>query len=106
MFDSAASFAFFDSTGETVKIVYRPGGNIYLNGFEIDSESVGRQIRFPQPKHRDRHVQIVDGAITASWLPTFDVDGGTYNVYFGTSPDELENLAMELFEPEITFSGE
>ncbi|CAM1502568.1 Fc.00g073440.m01.CDS01 [Cosmosporella sp. VM-42] len=106
MFDSAASFAFFDSSGETVKVVYKPtGGNIYLNGFEIDSESVGRQIRFPHPEHRDKHVQAKAGAVTASWLPTFDVDGGTYNVYFGKSPDKLKNLAMELFEPEITFSG-
>ncbi|KAF4992967.1 hypothetical protein FDECE_13551 [Fusarium decemcellulare] len=106
MFDSAASFAFFESTGGTVKVVYKPtGGNIYLNGFEIDSESVGRQIRFPRPEHRSGNVPAKNGAVTASWLPTFDVDGGTYNVYLGTSPDKLNNVAKTLVNPKITFRG-
>lgn len=106
MFESAASFSFFDTTGGTVQVVYRPtGGNMYLNGFEIDSESQGRQIRYPLPQHRDDSVEAEDDAVAASWQPTFNVDGGTYNVYFGTSPDELEKLVMDLYDPEITFSG-
>jgi hypothetical protein len=61
--------------------VYKPrDGNVYLNGFEIDSESMGRQIRFPKPVHREEKVEAPDGVVAASWERTFNVDGDEFNV--------------------------
>jgi hypothetical protein len=75
------SWTTFTSNGDTTEVVYKPrGGNIYLNGFEIDSESMGRQIRFPKPAHRDDQVEAAGGVVSASWERTFNVDGDEFNV--------------------------
>lgn len=75
------SWTVFTSDGGTTEVEYKPrDGNMYLNGFEIDSESMGRQIRFPKPAHRDQEVDAPGGTVSASWERTFNVDGDQFNV--------------------------
>jgi hypothetical protein len=105
MYDSAESWVHFESDGGPVKIVYKPSkGNMYLNGFEIDSESIGRQIRHPFPRHFSTGVPTTNDAFIASWKPTFNVDGGTYTVYIGTSATNLKRVAVDLIDPVYKFT--
>ncbi|KAK0391430.1 hypothetical protein NLU13_0930 [Sarocladium strictum] len=92
--------------GDETEVVYSPrGGNVYLNGFEIDSESMGRQIRFPKPAHRDEQVAAPSGVVSASWKRTLNVDGDEFDVYIGTSPDDMRLVGSRVHEPEFNLTG-
>lgn len=99
----------FNATGDPVKITYTPSGadnRVFLNGFEIDGPSLGQQISFPYPENKDERIQLEDGSVVASWTAPSKVEGATYNVYLGTSPDELTVVESGLTEPQVTIPGE
>lgn len=65
---------------------------------------MSQQITFPTPSHRDERVESEDGdSATASWRAV--ESASSYNVYLGTSPTELESVALEIAETEATFTG-
>ena len=89
-------------------VVYTPeggDGRVFLNGFEIDTPAIDQQVSFPSPRHRDEHLEPEDGdSLTASWTPA-GTDSATYNVYMGTSPDDMEMLSEGQSETTVSFSG-
>lgn len=78
---------------------------MFINGLEIDGPDLAHQISFPSPAHRDERVEPADGdSITATWRAAESAT--SYNVYLGTSPSELESVALEVTDTETTLSGE
>lgn len=91
-----------------MEITYTPSGGdnrVYLNGFEVDGPGIGQQIRFPTPENKNERIQGDGGSVAASWGASSNVEGATYDVYLGTSPDELESVATGLTEPQTTLEG-
>ncbi|CBX99296.1 similar to Pectin or pectate lyase-like protein; Polysaccharide lyase family 1 [Plenodomus lingam JN3] len=111
IWESGASYLKFNATsGKPVHIVYTPNtsadGRVFLNGFEIDTPSLDEQIRFPSPNHRNERVEMDEGvsSVTASWTGARP-GNVSYDVYFGTSRERLENVAKGLSETSTTLSN-
>lgn len=110
VWDAATSYVEFSvSDGKPVKVTFTPsGGNkhVYLNGFELDGPSMDQQIAFPFPENHNEHIELgSDGTIEASWRAAPGVSGNKYNVYLGTSVDELHSVGDGLEETSVTFTG-
>lgn len=91
-----------------MEVTYTPSGadnRVFLNGFEIDGPGLGQQISFPYPENKNERIQPEDGSITATWNAPSNFEGATYDVYLGTSPDELELVESGLTETQATLSG-
>lgn len=98
----------FTSSGDPVEVTYTPSGadnRVFLNGFEIDGPGLGQQISFPYPENKNERIQPEDGTVTATWNAPSNVEGATYDVYLGTSRDELELVESGLTETQISLSG-
>lgn len=118
IWQSATSYISFtvNSPDQSVEVVYTPSppsgdddgdddGRVFLNGFEIDTPTMDKQVSFPSPRHRDEHLQPEDGdSLTASWLPA-GTESATYNVYMGTSSDDMSVVSEGQSGTETTFSG-
>lgn len=79
---------------------------VYLNGFEIDTPALKNQISFPTPAHRDERIEPEDGkSVLASWLSPTEARGISYDVYFGTSSDDLEVVSEGVNSTTATLSG-
>ncbi|KAL4904182.1 hypothetical protein BDW74DRAFT_168602 [Aspergillus multicolor] len=112
IWESQTSYITFtvSSASDPVEIVYTPSGGdglAYLNGFEIDTPSIGNQISFPSPAHRENHLEVEDGSdsIMVSWRAPADVESPTYNIHLGTDPDNLAGSSEGLTEPTVVFGG-
>lgn len=100
---------FTASGSDAVEITFTPSGadsRVYLNGFEVDSPAIDQQIGFPVPENKNERIEAEGGSVSASWKAPAGVEGPTYDVYLGTSADELELYEGGLAEPAVTFSGE
>lgn len=110
IWESATSYVTFSvgAGNGTVDIVYTPseGGLAYLNAFEIDTPAIENQISFPAPAHRDERLEPEGGnSVVASWLPPMEAKDISYDVYFGTSPDELKVVSEGVNSTTATLSG-
>lgn len=98
----------FSASGSgPVEIIFTPSGadnRVYMNGFEVDSPSVDQQASFPFPENKNERIES-DGSVAASWRAPAGVEGPTYDVYLGTSPDELELVESGLADSAITLAG-
>jgi hypothetical protein len=65
---------------------------------------MGQQIGFPEPENKNEWLQS-DGTVTASWTAPPDVPDATYDVYLGTSPEELSSVATGLAETSTILDG-
>lgn len=111
IWESATSYSTFPvgAGNRSVDIVYTPseGGLVYLNAFEIDTPAMENQISFPIPAHRDERLEPEDvKSVVASWLPPSVAENISYNVYFGTSSDELEVVSEGDNRTTATLLGE
>ncbi|KAL5335709.1 hypothetical protein BJX70DRAFT_390527 [Aspergillus crustosus] len=81
---------------EPVEIIYTPSGGdgrVYLNGFEIDTPALGKQISFPTPSNRDERLEPEEGSsVVAAWKAPADIESPTYNIYLGTDPESFEQF--------------
>ncbi|KAL4877864.1 pectin lyase fold/virulence factor [Aspergillus karnatakaensis] len=97
------------SADEAVEIVYTPSGGdgrVYLNGFELDTPAIGSQISFPSPSHRDERIEPEDGSsVVASWRAPADIESPTYNIYFGTDPENFEQSHEGATETNAVLAG-
>lgn len=77
-----------------------------MNGFEVDTPATGNLVSFPSPSHTDEHIDL-EGAtsLTASWVAPPLPKSPKYNVYFGTSPDNLTRVSVRQEDTSIVFSG-
>ena len=112
IWESATSYLTFTvgSADQAVEIVYTPevgeeeGAGVFLNGFEIDTPALENQISFPQPLHRDERIEPADGeSIVASWTPSSTP--ASYDVYLGTSPEDLQIVDEALNGTQTTLTG-
>lgn len=97
------------STSQTVQVVYTPSGGdgrAFLNGLEIDSPSLGNQLSFPIPRHRDERVDLKGASTTtASWRAPKSASP-TYNIYLGTSATTLKSVSLGQTGTSVTLPGE
>ncbi|KAL4888897.1 pectate lyase [Aspergillus ambiguus] len=111
IWEAATSYVRFsvNSTDQIVEITYTPSGTdglAYLNGFEIDTPSMGNQVSFPTPAHRDERIQPESKVnLTASWRRPVSANSPTYDVYLGTSANSLAVVGKGLSEEQIVLSG-
>lgn len=100
---------FTASGSDPVEITFTPSGannRVFLNGFEVDGPAIDQQIRFPVPENKNERIETEDGSVSASWRAPAGIDGPTYDVYLGTSADELDVVDSGLTESKVTFTGE
>lgn len=96
------------SGSSPVQITFTPSGadnRVFLNGFEIDGSPMDQQISFPTPENKNERIEAGDGTVAASWTAPAGVEDALYDVYLGTSADELDLVESRLSEPQITLSG-
>ncbi|KAM5343799.1 hypothetical protein ACJ41O_012336 [Fusarium nematophilum] len=110
LWEAATSYIEFSvSQGQTVEVIFTPGGgdeHIYLNGFELDGPNIQHQIAFPHPENHDEHVELGErGSTQASWRAPFGTSAAKYNVYLGSSADELQSIGEGVTETSIALTG-
>ncbi|RYP41483.1 hypothetical protein DL767_000988 [Monosporascus sp. MG133] len=111
IWETASSYVKFEVDGpsQEVQVTYKPtagDGLVYINGFEIDTPHLGQQIAFPTPHHRDERIQLRGGdSTTASWNAPSDLEGVTYDVYLGTTADDLTVVTRGLTETSVELTG-
>ncbi|KAI9155674.1 putative pectate lyase [Paramyrothecium foliicola] len=111
LWESASSYVTFTTTGtsQTVTITFTGSGadgRVFLNGLEIDTPSIGNQIRFPTPAHRDERVDLKGGStFTASWKAPSSASSPTYNVYLGKSPTTLKAVSTGQTSTSASLTG-
>jgi hypothetical protein len=101
--------------GGTTEIVYQSyrrvrAGNIFLTGIEINGINPWMEVTYPVPATRETDVAAPNGELLVSWGYSRDAiflswEEQIFNVYFGTSPDELDSVAIEAEETEFLFTG-
>lgn len=107
---AATSYVTFDvaSANQTVTVTYTPsaGGDkrAFLNGFEVDGGPSHAEISFPVPQNLDERVLADNGTFEASWAPA-EIDLPTYNVYLGTSENELAAVGTGLSDTSVPLEG-
>jgi hypothetical protein len=100
LWEAASSYVKFTTTGtsQSVTITFTGSGadgRVFLNGFEIDTPSLGNQISFPTPQHRNERLDLKGGSSSvASWKAPSAVSSPTYNVYLGKSPTKLKSVSL------------
>ncbi|PSN61884.1 family 1 polysaccharide lyase [Corynespora cassiicola Philippines] len=111
IWESGTSYVKFMATeGKAVEITFTPDsggdGRAFFNGFEVDGYAAEHRISFPSPAHRNERVEVQGNgtAVPVSWRAA-TVEGATYNVYIGTTPEELKSAALDLAETSTTFTG-
>lgn len=111
IWESGASYISFTvgSASDTTTITYTPSGGdgrVFLNGIEIDGAALANQVSFPSPENKFERVEPQDGAVTATWRAPSNGDSVTYNVYLGTTPEELTSVGEGLTETTLDLTGE
>ncbi len=90
--DSTCAFVAIESTGNPVVVAFRPsargGGEVILNGFEIDTPDPNRKALKPSPSDGDDHADADSGALVLSWSARRPA--ATHELYLGRDRASVE----------------